>query len=106
MWHTFKKTSLQAWKSYKHECAASDITSDIFSANSAKRKKSARKCEVVFAYNPMNEDELKLDVGEIIDIVSEVQCPQISAQSQQCCSHLDMCTWIIRFPTLRIGAHY
>lgn len=32
-----------------------------------------RKCEVTFTYNPVNHDELQLNVGEIIEIVREVE---------------------------------
>lgn len=32
-----------------------------------------RKCEVIFAYHPVNPDELQLNVGEIIEIVREVE---------------------------------
>lgn len=35
--------------------------------------KQTRQCEVMFAYNPLNSDELKLDVGEIIEIIQEVK---------------------------------
>ncbi|XP_041798350.1 SH3 domain-containing protein 21 isoform X2 [Chelmon rostratus] len=38
-----------------------------------KRMKQTRKCEVVFAYSPMNEDELRLDVGDTIDIIREIE---------------------------------
>lgn len=42
----------------------------VFSAKTIKQK---RKCEVVFAYNPMNQDELELVVGETIEIIKEVE---------------------------------
>lgn len=32
-----------------------------------------RKCEVTFTYNPVNDDELQLNVGEIIEIIREVK---------------------------------
>ncbi|XP_030014667.1 SH3 domain-containing protein 21 isoform X2 [Sphaeramia orbicularis] len=35
--------------------------------------KKSRKCEVTFAYNPMNEDELELCVGETIEIIREIE---------------------------------
>ena len=40
---------------------------------SAKKIKQTRKCEAVFAYGAVNEDELELVVGEIIDIIKEVE---------------------------------
>lgn len=40
--------------------------------------KQTRKCEVVYAYNPMNEDELMLEVGETIEIIREVGSHLIS----------------------------
>jgi hypothetical protein len=36
--------------------------------------KQTRKCEVAFAYSPLNEDELELVVGETIEILREVKC--------------------------------
>uniref|UniRef100_A0A8C9VFM6 Osteoclast-stimulating factor 1 n=1 Tax=Scleropages formosus TaxID=113540 RepID=A0A8C9VFM6_SCLFO len=36
-------------------------------------KTQIRKCEVAFAYNPMNEDELDLVVGETIEILREIE---------------------------------
>uniref|UniRef100_A0A3Q2YZ52 SH3 domain containing 21 n=1 Tax=Hippocampus comes TaxID=109280 RepID=A0A3Q2YZ52_HIPCM len=38
-----------------------------------KRMKQARTCEVVFAYSPVNEDELQLVVGETVEILSEIE---------------------------------
>lgn len=35
--------------------------------------KQTRKCEVAFTYNPLNSDELKLEVGETIEILREVE---------------------------------
>ncbi|KAG7216871.1 hypothetical protein INR49_001525 [Caranx melampygus] len=35
--------------------------------------KPIRKCEVVFTYSPMNEDELELVVGETIEIIREIE---------------------------------
>lgn len=32
-----------------------------------------RKCEVTFSYTPVNQDELQLNVGEIIEIIREVE---------------------------------
>ncbi|XP_073985952.1 CIN85 and CD2AP related isoform X3 [Rhodnius prolixus] len=32
-----------------------------------------RKCKVLFHYKPANEDELELQVGDIIDVISEVE---------------------------------
>ncbi|XP_068613773.1 SH3 domain-containing kinase-binding protein 1-like, partial [Brachionichthys hirsutus] len=43
------------------------------SIRTTKKKNQTRKCEVMFAYNPKNTDELKLDVGETIDIVREIE---------------------------------
>lgn len=48
---------------------------------SAKRMKQKRKCEVTYAYSPMNEDELELAVGEIIEIIREVESPLANAQT-------------------------
>ncbi|KAM3614497.1 uncharacterized protein V6R79_015444 [Siganus canaliculatus] len=38
-----------------------------------KRMKQTRKCEVTFNYDPMNEDELQLASGEIIEIIREIE---------------------------------
>ncbi|XP_070823592.1 SH3 domain-containing protein 21 isoform X2 [Chaetodon trifascialis] len=38
-----------------------------------KRMKQTRKCEVVFPYSPMNEDELQLDVGDTVEIIREIE---------------------------------
>lgn len=38
-----------------------------------KKMPQTRKCEVTFTYNPMNHDELQLNVGEIIEIIREVE---------------------------------
>ncbi|XP_041725591.1 CD2-associated protein isoform X3 [Coregonus clupeaformis] len=35
--------------------------------------KHTRKCEVAFAYSPLNEDELELVVGETIEILREIE---------------------------------
>ncbi|KAM3873052.1 SH3 domain-containing protein 21 [Diretmus argenteus] len=35
--------------------------------------KQTRKCEVAYAYCPLNEDELELVVGETIDIIREIE---------------------------------
>ncbi|XP_064801493.1 CD2-associated protein-like isoform X3 [Oncorhynchus masou masou] len=35
--------------------------------------KQTRKCEVAFAYSPLNEDELELVVGETIEILREIE---------------------------------
>ncbi|XP_073341557.1 SH3 domain-containing protein 21 [Pagrus major] len=43
------------------------------SIRTTKRMKQTRKCEVAFAYNPLNTDELKLEVGETIDIIREIE---------------------------------
>ncbi|XP_052474148.1 SH3 domain-containing kinase-binding protein 1 isoform X1 [Carassius gibelio] len=40
---------------------------------SKKPKVQARKCEVAFAYTPLNEDELALVVGETIEILREIE---------------------------------
>ena len=39
----------------------------------AKMIKQQRKCEVAFAYSPLNEDELPLNVGETVVILREVR---------------------------------
>ncbi|XP_019738328.1 SH3 domain-containing protein 21, partial [Hippocampus comes] len=43
------------------------------SIRTTKRMKQARTCEVVFAYSPVNEDELQLVVGETVEILSEIE---------------------------------
>lgn len=43
--------------------------------------KQPRKCEVAFAYSPLNEDELSLVVGETIEIIREVESRLIAAQT-------------------------
>ncbi|XP_010729937.3 SH3 domain-containing protein 21 isoform X1 [Larimichthys crocea] len=45
----------------------------IRKSTQTKRMKQTRKCEVVYAYNPMNEDELMLEVGETIEIIREIE---------------------------------
>ncbi|XP_068426223.1 SH3 domain-containing protein 21 isoform X2 [Clinocottus analis] len=43
------------------------------SIRKTKKMKQTRKCEVAFAYNPLNEDELHLVVGETIEIIREIE---------------------------------
>ncbi|XP_057691366.1 SH3 domain-containing protein 21 [Corythoichthys intestinalis] len=43
------------------------------SIRTTKKMKQVRTCEVVFAYNPVNEDELQLVVGEKVEIISEIE---------------------------------
>ncbi|XP_037641578.1 SH3 domain-containing protein 21 isoform X4 [Sebastes umbrosus] len=43
------------------------------SLRKTKRMKQTRKCEVAFAYNPLNEDELQLVIGETIEIIREIE---------------------------------
>ncbi|XP_077381967.1 SH3 domain-containing protein 21 [Festucalex cinctus] len=43
------------------------------SIRTTKRVKQVRTCEVVFAYTPVNEDELPLVVGEKVEIISEIE---------------------------------
>ncbi|KAM8733920.1 SH3 domain-containing protein 21 isoform 1-T1 [Acanthopagrus schlegelii] len=43
------------------------------SIRTTKRMKQTRKCEVAFAYSPMNSDELKLEVGETLEIIREIE---------------------------------
>ncbi|XP_041843411.1 SH3 domain-containing protein 21 isoform X2 [Melanotaenia boesemani] len=43
------------------------------SIRKTKKVKQTRKCEVAFHYSPQNEDELELVVGEIIEIVREIE---------------------------------
>ncbi|XP_018121480.1 CD2-associated protein isoform X2 [Xenopus laevis] len=40
---------------------------------SIKKKSKKRQCKVLFEYVPQNEDELELKVGEILDIIEEVE---------------------------------
>ncbi|KAG8332612.1 hypothetical protein J6590_017823 [Homalodisca vitripennis] len=37
------------------------------------RPVSGRRCRVLFSYQPANDDELELQVGDVIDILSEVE---------------------------------
>ncbi|KAK5861937.1 hypothetical protein PBY51_017373 [Eleginops maclovinus] len=50
-----------------------DSTREPRSLRKTKWKKQTRKCEVTFAYNPLNEDELQLVVGETIEILREIE---------------------------------
>ncbi|XP_054478158.1 SH3 domain-containing protein 21 isoform X2 [Anoplopoma fimbria] len=43
------------------------------STTPTKKMKQTRKCEVAFAYNPLNEDELLLVVGETIEMIKEIE---------------------------------
>ncbi|XP_077430868.1 SH3 domain-containing protein 21 [Vanacampus margaritifer] len=43
------------------------------SIRTTKRVKQVRTCEVVFAYTPVNEDELPLVIGETVEIISEIE---------------------------------
>ncbi|KAM6995007.1 SH3 domain-containing protein 21 isoform 1-T1 [Tautogolabrus adspersus] len=43
------------------------------SIRTTKKMKQVRKCEVAFAYSPLNEDELMLVVGETIEIIREIE---------------------------------
>ncbi|GLD65244.1 SH3 domain-containing protein 21 [Lates japonicus] len=43
------------------------------SIRKTKRMKQTRKCEVLYAYNPLNEDELELTVGETFEIIREIE---------------------------------
>ncbi|XP_074538901.1 SH3 domain-containing protein 21 isoform X2 [Halichoeres trimaculatus] len=43
------------------------------SIRKTKKMKQVRKCEVAYAYDPMNEDELQLTVGETIEIIREIE---------------------------------
>lgn len=36
-----------------------------------------RQCEVTYSYNPLNLDELKLEVGEIVEIIREVKASSL-----------------------------
>ncbi|KAG8445744.1 hypothetical protein GDO86_010507 [Hymenochirus boettgeri] len=38
-----------------------------------KKKSKKRQCKVLFEYIPQNEDELELKVGEVLDIIEEVE---------------------------------
>lgn len=42
--------------------------------SAARMMKQTRKCEVAFAYSPLNDDELELVVGETVEILREVKC--------------------------------
>uniref|UniRef100_A0A3Q4GSJ4 Osteoclast-stimulating factor 1 n=1 Tax=Neolamprologus brichardi TaxID=32507 RepID=A0A3Q4GSJ4_NEOBR len=43
------------------------------SIRTSKMKKPTRKCEVLFPYSPVNEDEMELVAGETIEIVREIE---------------------------------
>lgn len=43
------------------------------SIRQTKRIKQPRRCEVTFAYAPQNQDELELCVGEVIEIMNEIE---------------------------------
>uniref|UniRef100_A0A8D2ZQR3 Osteoclast-stimulating factor 1 n=1 Tax=Scophthalmus maximus TaxID=52904 RepID=A0A8D2ZQR3_SCOMX len=43
------------------------------SIRKSKRMKPKRKCEAVFAYSALNEDELELVIGETIEIIKEIE---------------------------------
>ncbi|XP_029958574.1 SH3 domain-containing protein 21 isoform X2 [Salarias fasciatus] len=43
------------------------------SIRTTKKMKQTRKCEVTYAYKPMNEDELELVPGEVIEIIKEIE---------------------------------
>ncbi|CAN9513832.1 unnamed protein product [Ophioblennius macclurei] len=43
------------------------------SVRTAKKLKQTRKCEVTYAYKPMNEDELELVPGETVEIIKEIE---------------------------------
>ncbi|XP_035527779.1 SH3 domain-containing protein 21 isoform X2 [Morone saxatilis] len=43
------------------------------SLRKTKKMKQTRKCQVEFAYSPMNEDELELNVGDTIEIIKEIE---------------------------------
>ncbi|XP_031204650.1 CD2-associated protein isoform X2 [Mastomys coucha] len=38
-----------------------------------KKKTKKRQCKVLFDYSPQNEDELELTVGDVIDVIEEVE---------------------------------
>ncbi|XP_043962117.1 CD2-associated protein isoform X1 [Gambusia affinis] len=40
---------------------------------SASKKPKKRQCKVLFDYQPVNEDELELKVGDVVDILEEVE---------------------------------
>ncbi|NP_001086432.1 CD2-associated protein L homeolog [Xenopus laevis] len=40
---------------------------------SIKKKSKKRQCKVLYEYVPQNEDELELNVGEILDVIEEVE---------------------------------
>ncbi|KAK5891972.1 hypothetical protein CesoFtcFv8_012400 [Champsocephalus esox] len=54
-------------------CLMGDSKREPRSLRTTKRKKQTRKCEVAFAYNALNEDELQLVVGETIEILREIE---------------------------------
>ncbi|XP_035018935.1 SH3 domain-containing protein 21 isoform X2 [Hippoglossus stenolepis] len=43
------------------------------SLRQTKKTKQTRKCEAVFAYSAVNEDELELVVGETIEVIKEIE---------------------------------
>ncbi|NXO01745.1 CD2AP protein, partial [Rhinopomastus cyanomelas] len=42
-------------------------------SKSFKKRSKKRQCKVLFEYNPQNEDELELKLGDVIDIIEEVE---------------------------------
>ncbi|GFG33913.1 hypothetical protein Cfor_07157, partial [Coptotermes formosanus] len=49
-------------------------TDDVKDTNSVTlRSSSGRRCKVLFSYVPANKDELKLEVDDVIDVLSEVE---------------------------------
>ncbi|KAL6096244.1 cd2ap [Pungitius sinensis] len=39
----------------------------------ASKKPKRRKCKVLFDYQPQNEDELELKIGDVVDVIEEVE---------------------------------
>lgn len=49
------------------------LTSLVFSHTPFTAEPKKRQCKVLFEYHPVNEDELELKTGDIIDITEEVK---------------------------------
>uniref|UniRef100_A0A0A9YD01 CD2-associated protein n=2 Tax=Lygus hesperus TaxID=30085 RepID=A0A0A9YD01_LYGHE len=49
------------------------LMSDPDGLASSRQSPSGRKCKVLFSYKPAIEDELELQVGDVIDIIAEVE---------------------------------
>ncbi|XP_068919560.1 SH3 domain-containing kinase-binding protein 1 isoform X3 [Petaurus breviceps papuanus] len=49
------------------------LSSDTFIRTNKRERNRRRRCQVAFSYLPQNDDELELKVGDIIEVVGEVE---------------------------------